>query len=206
VRLEHHVFRDADLVGGDPAIDLVNTVTARDSEPRDWLDDYEALLRWARLTGRFARKDLAQLEERAGREPARARAALGRGKAVREALCGALYSIVDGKAPARADLVALEKARQVAVGAARLAAGDGRIREEWTVDRSGLDLVTHVVTVAGLELLRDPRVDRLRRCDGSDCGWVFLDTSKAGRRRWCDMATCGNVAKARRHYQRHSSD
>ncbi|MFM2149099.1 MAG: hypothetical protein RLZZ187_1405 [Pseudomonadota bacterium] len=29
------------------------------------------------------------------------------------------------------------------------------------------------------------------------CGWLFLDTSKAGRRRWCAMATCGTAAKVR---------
>jgi predicted RNA-binding Zn ribbon-like protein len=47
-------------------------------------------------------------------------------------------------------------------------------------------------------LPQEPR--RLKVCDGPNCSWIFLDTSKAGRRRWCDMADCGNAAKSRRHY------
>ena len=44
--------------------------------------------------------------------------------------------------------------------------------------------------------------DRLRICDNPTCRWVFYDTSRTGRRRWCDMATCGNRAKAARHRAR----
>lgn len=43
---------------------------------------------------------------------------------------------------------------------------------------------------------------RLRICANDDCRWAFQDTSRAGRRRWCDMTSCGNVAKARRHRAR----
>jgi predicted RNA-binding Zn ribbon-like protein len=46
------------------------------------------------------------------------------------------------------------------------------------------------------------RADRLRICDNDTCRWVFFDSSPAGRRRWCDMATCGNRAKAARHRAR----
>jgi predicted RNA-binding Zn ribbon-like protein len=42
--------------------------------------------------------------------------------------------------------------------------------------------------------------DRLRVCDG--CRWIFVDRSPAGRRRWCDMSTCGNRAKVARHRAR----
>jgi len=44
--------------------------------------------------------------------------------------------------------------------------------------------------------------DRLRICANDDCRWAFEDTSRAGRRRWCDMTSCGNVAKARRYRAR----
>ena len=44
--------------------------------------------------------------------------------------------------------------------------------------------------------------DRIRVCDNDRCRWVFYDTSRTGRRRWCDMATCGNRAKAARHRAR----
>jgi len=43
---------------------------------------------------------------------------------------------------------------------------------------------------------------RLRICANDDCRWAFEDSSRAGRRRWCDMTSCGNVAKARRYRAR----
>ena len=39
---------------------------------------------------------------------------------------------------------------------------------------------------------------RVRRCAAPDCARVFLDATRNGARRWCDMATCGNRAKAAR--------
>jgi predicted RNA-binding Zn ribbon-like protein len=41
---------------------------------------------------------------------------------------------------------------------------------------------------------------RVRRCANEKCLWLFVDESKNGTRRWCDMTACGNRAKARRHY------
>jgi predicted RNA-binding Zn ribbon-like protein len=43
---------------------------------------------------------------------------------------------------------------------------------------------------------------RLRICANDSCRWAFRDNSPTGRRRWCDMASCGNRAKAARHRAR----
>lgn len=51
------------------------------------------------------------------------------------------------------------------------------------------------------ELLRTSP-QRIRLCTHPDCILYFLDTSKNGTRRWCNMNTCGNRAKAKRHYLR----
>ncbi|MDC8013981.1 CGNR zinc finger domain-containing protein [Tahibacter soli] len=200
MRIEHHDFRTADLVGGDLAADLVNTVTARDTQPRDWLDDYDALVRWARRSERFSARELDALADLAQRHPVKAKAALARTKALREALCTALYALVADRDPEPEALYAIDAARTAAANAAQLVSRARRVRVEWTVERSGLDYVTHVVAAHALALFEHADLERVRVCDGSDCGWVFVDTSKNGRRRWCDMATCGNVAKARRFH------
>jgi predicted RNA-binding Zn ribbon-like protein len=44
--------------------------------------------------------------------------------------------------------------------------------------------------------------ERLRICANDECRWVFRDNSPAGRRKWCDMSSCGNRAKAARHRER----
>ena len=56
-----------------------------------------------------------------------------------------------------------------------------------------------------VEEIAEGRPDRLRVCDNDSCRWVFFDSSRAGRRRWCDMTTCGNRAKAARHRARKRS-
>ncbi|MFF3868890.1 CGNR zinc finger domain-containing protein [Micromonospora sp. NPDC001898] len=37
--------------------------------------------------------------------------------------------------------------------------------------------------------------DRVKACENSDCGGLYVDTSQARNRRWCSMNTCGNRAK-----------
>lgn len=53
---------------------------------------------------------------------------------------------------------------------------------------------------SALRLIAMPESDRLKICP--NCGWLFLDRSKNKSRAWCDMAVCGNRAKARLHYHR----
>lgn len=52
------------------------------------------------------------------------------------------------------------------------------------------------------DLLSDVNVQRVHCCENAECRKLFLDQSKTGKRRWCSMQSCGNRAKARRHYQR----
>jgi len=58
------------------------------------------------------------------------------------------------------------------------------------------------IALAAAMLLTEADCRRIRQCRSERCALWFLDTSKNGRRRWCSMATCGNRAKAARHYQK----
>jgi len=46
----------------------------------------------------------------------------------------------------------------------------------------------------------------IKECSDETCEWIFLDCSKSHRRRWCDMKSCGNRAKAKRHYLKKCED
>ena len=52
------------------------------------------------------------------------------------------------------------------------------------------------------EMLGTSQRERVRICASETCSARFFDRSRAGRRRWCSMEGCGNVAKARRHRAR----
>jgi predicted RNA-binding Zn ribbon-like protein len=54
-----------------------------------------------------------------------------------------------------------------------------------------------------VESIADGETSRFRICANDGCRWVFEDTSRGGRRRWCDMSSCGNRAKAQRYRTRH---
>ena len=56
-------------------------------------------------------------------------------------------------------------------------------------------------TIAGglARFLAEEDADRLRACANDGCRYLFIDRSPTGRRRWCDMRTCGNQAKVARH-------
>ena len=59
------------------------------------------------------------------------------------------------------------------------------------------------IVTSAVELLTSPEARRVKVCPGlGDCGWLFLDTSKSGRRRWCSMEGCGSRSKMRRYYAR----
>ena len=126
------------------------------------------------------------------------------------ALREALYRLFDAQAQrkpaAPRDLEALNQA--LARAPTRTTLRRGRDGYAWDVDtRAGtaLSLLAPVLWSAG-DLLAGPRLDRVRRCANPECGWLFLDDSRAGKRRWCSMSACGNRAKARRHYHKNKED
>lgn len=47
---------------------------------------------------------------------------------------------------------------------------------------------------------------RLKKCGSDHCILYFMDTSKAGKRKWCNMETYGNRAKATKHYHKRKKD
>lgn len=200
MRILHRPFEPSDLVGGHHVLDFVNTAPGRNAEPRDWLDGYARLLEWAGLSGRFQPAVLDRLAAAASVDPAAAEAALERARSLREALFDLFRALASGAEPPAAALAEAQAHWRGAAAASRLEAVNGAV----SVDPSGagLDRISAQIALDAVELMQGGAPGRLKLCEGHDCAWLFLDTSKNGRRRWCSMATCGNTAKARRHYQR----
>lgn len=109
---------------------------------------------------------------------------------------------------ARADFLALREAIDRHFRAEALGRGSPLLLADLldavsaTLRRSGgrpqaLDTAT---ARSALTLLALPEPERLKICP--NCHWLFLDRSRNRSRAWCDMAVCGNRAKANRHYHR----
>lgn len=200
MQILHRSFAPADLVGGHPVLDFINTAPGRDASPRDWLDGYDRLLEWAALSGAFAPEVLEELRAVAEKSPAAAEAALGRARALRERLFKIFHALALGDEPPAKALDELQACWAEAAAQSRFAREAGRMALQPSA--AGLDRIGAQMALEAVELLCRGPLHQLKLCGGHDCAWLFLDTSKNHRRRWCSMATCGNSAKARRHYHR----
>jgi predicted RNA-binding Zn ribbon-like protein len=204
--LEAHVFGPQDFVGGDPVLDFVNTVTGRNGTPRDWIVDHAALLDWAARVELLPPSMLATLRDRAHRRPRDAAAALARAKALREALFDVFSASSQARVPAASSLDTIQRLWRASRAAYVIAADDdGGVDLRLDPASADFDLIAWVIALEAVQRVFHRRAGRLRMCEGADCAWWFIDTSKAGRRRWCDMAVCGNTAKAKRFKARRTS-
>jgi predicted RNA-binding Zn ribbon-like protein len=200
--IEAHTFAPKDFVGGDAVLDFVNTVNGRDQAPSDWLDGYPRLLEWAGGAKLLPDKTLRALERMAQADPAAASEALQRGKELREALFAIITSMVLGKAAPKSAMDALSRHWEAGVAAHELRYEACSVRLEMRAGAVDLDIIAALIAYRFVEKVLPEPLERLRICAGGNCAWLFLDRSKAGRRRWCDMAVCGNNAKSRRFQAR----
>jgi predicted RNA-binding Zn ribbon-like protein len=126
---------------------------------------------------------------------------LARVRDVRDALREVVDAIVEERPPASAAITVVNGALES--GAAPSVELDGstvRVGRRHAVAPVVDALAALAAPIVGE--LGEGRPERFRTCANDRCRWTFYDTSPTGRRRWCDMKTCGNRAKAARHRER----
>lgn len=126
------------------------------------------------------------------------RTALGFRRVLRE-LLEALTT--EGRAPVAAVAAVNELMRKTASGEQLVPEG-----KRWRVQNARhledpLVLLAPVARSAAKLVLELPKV-HVHKCENPDCVLYYYDDSPTNRRRWCDMAMCGNRAKVAAHYQR----
>lgn len=160
-------FSPGDLVAGHTALDLVNTVTARNTPaPRDWLDGYPRLLEWAKLANVSEEKVLVLLGKQAVESLDDAEGALMRLKQFREALHTAYGALIAGKHVPQLVLDEIDATWREAHTRFRLEYSEGRVVARASLERSGLDLIRDYVAGSAVDLLRALPTDRARVCRG----------------------------------------
>jgi predicted RNA-binding Zn ribbon-like protein len=202
LQTDRYVFQRSDLVGGHVVVDLVNTVTGRDSRPTDWLEDYDRVLEWAVLTNAFDEASLQRLDRLARKDRRTAGRALARLRELREAVYQIMLAAIRDELASERALAQLAQHWKAAVDAARVIFAKGHTAVQLDVDSSGLEYPRHQLALAAFDLLARLPLERTRECASARCTYLFIDSSRGGQRRWCDMATCGNAVKSRRHYYR----
>jgi predicted RNA-binding Zn ribbon-like protein len=192
------------FVGGRLCLDFINTVGGRAGSTvlKDKLVDYNHLLEWSRQGDIANQTESRDLARRAAAHRHEAEATLRRAVQLRETLYRIFKAAAEGRRPRSSDLDALTQELRLARSHERLAHTGGAFAWTWD-DYIALDRVLWPVSLSAADLLTSGDLSRLRQCDGHECGWMFLDTSRNRSRHWCDMKDCGNRAKVSRFRQRH---
>lgn len=193
--------------GGHLALDFANTVSNRPTPDRvDKIHSFPDLVSWGAEAGLLSRREGEGLRRLALEAPGRGKSTLLEAIEFREALFAIFSAIAtEREVPANA-LSLLNIYLETAAHYAHLIHTDRGFRWEWISTEKRLDSVLFPIARAAAELLTSENLERLRICASDECEWLFLDATKNGRRRWCDMKTCGNRDKARRYYERARKD
>ncbi|MDQ6662049.1 MAG: ABATE domain-containing protein [Chloroflexota bacterium] len=182
-------------------LDFINTLDERSSDlPRELLKSYSDLVAWSQQKQILTDEEAQSLLEKQARHPAGAIKVLERAVALREAMYRIFSSVAEDSVPTDNDLALLNRAFIEAMAQTRLVLNSDTFVREWSGKEDALDRMLWPVVRSAVNLLTSEHLHTVRVCASDDCKWLFLDTSKNGSRRWCDMKSCGNRAKARRHY------
>jgi predicted RNA-binding Zn ribbon-like protein len=189
--------------GGELCLDFCNTGQGtRGTNQVEWLTEFDELVAWLHAAGALSARQASALRAAAERAPEAAQRVWSRALRLREALARVLLAKAQERTPLTDDLQLIEQEYARSARYARLARAEDGFR--WAVDgeTEELDIALRPLVESAVSLLTSPRMARLRRCGNATCYWLFIDETKNASRRWCEMASCGNLMKVRRHRAR----
>jgi predicted RNA-binding Zn ribbon-like protein len=182
-------------------LDFVNTDGG--THTHDAIPDFDGLVAWLETAIALDAERAQMMRRRAIQQPSGAIAALVDARRVRSAM----RSLAErGSVTPQVRVDALNEINRVlgrSAGTRRLELrGDGTFARSFVpVGDAFAGLMIPIVESAADALILG-ELQRVRRCADPRCARVFFDGTKNAARRWCDMATCGNRAKAARHRAR----
>jgi predicted RNA-binding Zn ribbon-like protein len=189
---------------GNLALDFANTAWWHASDqPHETIHSYGDLVRWSQLAGLLNEEETGLLLDEAERHPDKANEILEEAISLRELIYTIFSAVAADRPPGSVDLERFNAILSEAERHAKLIHTSTGFEWTWDSDRSYFDRVLWPITRSTAALLTSEDLDKLGECaDDRGCGWLFIDTSRNRSRRWCSMESCGNRAKARRHYKR----
>jgi predicted RNA-binding Zn ribbon-like protein len=190
-------------IGGWLCLDFSNTVSWNQGGLRnERLASYPDLISWTREAALMTKPKAKPLLKKASHEPLEAAKALERAIKLRKAIHG-IFSAVAHQRPAEVGhLQAFNRELAKSLTRMQIASKETSFGWSWPDGEDDLEQVLWPVAWSAAQLLTSKELAKVRECANANCGWLFVDASRIGNRRWCDMKECGSRAKARRYYQR----
>jgi predicted RNA-binding Zn ribbon-like protein len=187
-----------DAVPLETAFDFLNTLELENGALVERLTSLDTAATWLADAGVVPD---ATVVAGLGRSSAAREAALDRLITARTALRDVAHAVAHEETPPRR---AIDEVNRALASRERieLVASDDGVRLGHSHVGDAIDDVLARIAEPIVREIGNGHDDRIRICANDTCRWIFYDESRAGRRRWCDMATCGNRAKAQRHRAR----
>lgn len=193
-----------DLDSGKLCLDFSNTVSWHKSDHlEDKLGNYAVLVDWGEATNILASEQAEQLRQATKKQPQEAIAAYEDAIQLREAIYRIFANYAEQNTVLSDDLATLNKALRISLSQLQINLSSQGFDWEFAENQNAFDQIIWPIARSAGELLVSDTLSRVRQCaDDRGCGYLFIDTSRNRSRLWCSMESCGNRAKARRHYQR----
>jgi predicted RNA-binding Zn ribbon-like protein len=189
--------------GGRLCLNFINTLTRRaTSAPVEHLNSYADMLAWSQQVGIIEEQESGRLQAVGEVQSEQAVQRLAEAREAREMFFRIFSALASEQAPRQEDIEQFNTLLATAMRHVCLVRRDDVFTWDWQTGPDRLGLPLWFVVRDAATLLTSPELSRVRICASDNCAWLFLDTSKNRSRRWCDMDSCGNRAKARRHYSR----
>ena len=182
-------------------LDFVNTLEFSKGVPRDDLTSAAVAVAWFQHHALLHGETAAQLVADVAHDDAAADKLLQRVQKTRGALRDLLVAAVERRTPSDTALREVNRALRAQYVYELVPAADGVSLDHRHEGDPIAGALARLSEAIARELTQDDK-ERLRICANDECRWVFRDNSPAGRRKWCDMSSCGNRAKAARHRER----
>jgi predicted RNA-binding Zn ribbon-like protein len=188
-------------IGGHIALDFTNTAEHRGSEQfQDSLLTYDHWLAWCWRSNLLSNAEADLHYQVSAQRPPLARQSHLRAIKLREALHEIFSAVINDLGWWTIDLSALNEVLREGYGHRQVANTDAGFSWVWDGATDDMSQPLWKLAHAAAELLTSEQLSRVRQCP--NCGWLFIDASRNGMRRWCSMNYCGSQVKSRRQYER----
>jgi len=183
-------------------ISFGNTLEYERGEPTDAVPDISSLLAWLRERRLISGRGLAAEAARLRRDPEETARRLERFQHLRNVLHGVAAEVTESGHPTTEQLRELNHILRHGLHYHQIERDPDGTRYTFAQVGDRLDQARATIASSFAQFLADDNPSRLRVCANAGCRYLFIDRSPTGRRRWCDMRTCGNQAKVARHRAR----
>ena len=201
--MEH---KDWDFDSGKLVLDFANTAEFHASDqPDEMLENYSDLVSWSVDAGLLTKSDAQKILHKAPKKTQETSKALREALELRETIYRMFSAVAHGKNPDAADLSRFNIFLTDALMKSQISTAGEGFTWTWQIDENSFDRMLWPIAREAANLLTSLDIKRVGECaDDRGCGYLFFDSSRNHSRRWCSMESCGNRAKAQRHYQRKS--